>query len=92
MNLERIIPSDEPVRLLNAVLEELDYRKLTAPLLRKLIDCIEVYETKGIGQNRTQRIMIHYKFVGVIEIPDSCDNYTADTRKGVAVEYVTQSA
>ena len=32
------------------------------------------------------------KFVGVIEIPDSGDNYTADTRKGVAVEYVTKSA
>ena len=30
MNLEIIIPSDEPVRLLSAVLEELDYRKLTA--------------------------------------------------------------
>ena len=35
---------------------------------------------------------IHYKFVGVIEIPDNGDNYTADTRKGVAVEYVTKSA
>ena len=34
MNLERIIPSDEPVRLLNAVLEELDYRKLTATCSR----------------------------------------------------------
>ena len=30
MNLEIIIPSDEPVRLLSAVLEEMDYRKLTA--------------------------------------------------------------
>lgn len=30
MNFEVQIPSDEPVRLLNAVLEELDYRKLTA--------------------------------------------------------------
>lgn len=30
MNLEIMIPSDEPVRLLSAVLEELDYRKLTA--------------------------------------------------------------
>ena len=39
-----------------------------------------------------QRIMIHYKFVGVIELPDDGDNYTADTRKGVAVEYVTQRA
>ena len=34
MNLEIIIPSDEPVRLLNAVLEELDYRKLTATYSR----------------------------------------------------------
>ena len=30
INLEIMIPSDEPVRLLSAVLEELDYRKLTA--------------------------------------------------------------
>ena len=34
MNLEIIIPSDEPVRLLNAVLEEMDYRKLTATYSR----------------------------------------------------------
>ena len=29
MNLEIIIPSDEPVRLLSAVTEELDYRRLS---------------------------------------------------------------
>ena len=29
MHLEIMIPSDEPVRILSAVLEELDYRKLT---------------------------------------------------------------
>lgn len=34
MNLEIIIPSDEPVRLLSAVLEGLDYRKLTATYSR----------------------------------------------------------
>ena len=34
IDLERIIPSDEPVRLLSAVLEELDYRKLTATYSR----------------------------------------------------------
>ena len=60
-------------------------------LLRELIDHIDVYETEGTGKNRTQRIMIHYKFVGVIEIPDSSDNYTADTRKRVAVEYFTRA-
>lgn len=67
-------------------------QSLSAPLLRELIDHIDVYETEGTGKNRTQRIIIHYKFVGVIEIPDSGDNYTADTRQGVAVEYVTKSA
>ena len=61
-------------------------------ILRELIDHIDVYETEVTGKNRTQRIMIHYKFVGVIEIPDPGDNYTADTRKGVAVEYITQTA
>ena len=30
LNIEKMIPSDDPVRLLSAVLEELDYRKLTA--------------------------------------------------------------
>ena len=34
MNLEIIIPSDEPVRLLNAVAEELDYSRLTATYSR----------------------------------------------------------
>ena len=34
LNIEKIIPSDEPVRLLSAVLEELDYRKLTATYSR----------------------------------------------------------
>ena len=30
--------------------------KLTAPLLRELIDRIEVYETQGVGKNRTQKL------------------------------------
>ena len=34
MNLENIIPSDEPVRLLSAVAEELDYSRLTATYSR----------------------------------------------------------
>ena len=41
---------------------------------------------------RSQRIMIHYRFIGYIEIPECRSNYKADTRKGVAVEYITQSA
>ena len=79
-------------QFIHAIRKFIEMQTLTAPLLRELIDHIDVYETEGTGKNRTQRIMIHYKFVGVIEIPDSGDNYTADTRKGVAVEYVTKSA
>lgn len=79
-------------QFIHAIRKFMEMNTLTAPLLRELIDHIDVYETEGTGKNRTQRVMIHYKFVGVIEIPDSGDNYTADTRKGVAVEYVTKSA
>ena len=79
-------------QFIHAIRKFMEMNTLTAPLLRELIDHIDVYETEGTGKNRTQRIMIHYKFVGVIDIPDNGDNYTADTRKGVAVEYVTKSA
>ena len=63
----------------------------TAPLLRELIDRIDVYETQGSGKNKTQRLVIYYKFVGYLDIdPTQCHpNYTADIREGVAVEYVS---
>lgn len=77
---------------INAIRRFMEMKKLTAPLLRELIDKITVYETEGVGKNRSQRVMIHYKFVGYIEIPECGNNYKADTRKGVAVEYVTKSA
>lgn len=74
----------------NAIRRFMEMEKLTAPLLRELIDHIDVFETEGVGKNRTQRIIIYYRFVGYIEIPDTPfrDNFKADTRKGVAVEYV----
>ena len=67
---------------------QMDY--LTAPLLRELIDRIDVYEVTGTGKNRKQMIKIHYKFVGYLELPSlgSRYNYREETRKGVAVEYV----
>lgn len=71
----------------------MDMQTLTAPLLQELIDHIDVYESQGTGKNRTQRIVIYYRFVGYIEIPDSAfsSNYTADIRQGVAVEYVPKA-
>ena len=49
------------------------------------------YEVEGRGKNRTQRMVIYYKFVGYLEIPSrlSAPNYKADLRQGVAVEYVS---
>ena len=66
--------------------------RLTAPLLRELIDHIDVFETEGKGKNRTQRIVIYYRFVGYVEIPEVSHrpNIVADTRKGVAIEYLTE--
>ena len=69
---------------------QMDY--LTATLLRELIDHIDVFETEGTGKNRTQRIVIYYRFVGYVEIPAAPGHphYKADTRQGVAVEYLTE--
>ena len=76
----------------SAIREFMRMDRLTAPLLRELIDRIEVFETKGKGKNRTQRIVIYYRFVGYVEIPEVSHrpNIVADTRKGVAVEYLTE--
>ena len=65
---------------------------LTAPLLRELIDHIDVFETEGTGKSRTQRIVIYYRFVGYVEIPEVSQrqHIKADTLKGVAVEYLTE--
>ncbi len=64
--------------------------------IRELIDHIDVYETEGTGKERTQRLIIHYRFVGYFELPDSAfhrsGNYKADTRQGVAVEYIPKLA
>lgn len=77
-----------------AIRKFMSMKTLTAPLLRELIDHIDVYEVEGIGKNRTQRVVIFYKFVGYLEIPDSLSrpSYSADLREGVAVEYITCEA
>lgn len=64
---------------------------LTSPLLRELIDHIDIFETEGTGKSRTQRIVIYYRFIGYIELPNTTkQTHIADTRKGVAVEYITE--
>ena len=62
--------------------------EINAPYTRKKIK----NETEGKGKNRSQRVVIHYRFIGILDYPQTEPAYTADTRKGVAVKYVTKSA
>ena len=58
-------------------------------MLRELIDHIDVYEKEGGNKNYTQRVVIYYRFVGYLELPETGEeNYTANTHKGVDVEYI----
>ena len=86
---------------LRTVRRFMEMQTLTAPLLQELIDHIDVYETEGTGKNRTQRVKIFYRFIGYIDLTaeefvdvilgldgELQSNYTADTRRGVRVEYL----
>ena len=75
---------------LAAVRRFMDMETLTAPLLQELIDRIEVHEVEGRGKNRTQRIVIYYRFVGYLDLP-MADPVTENTRKGVAVSYLPKA-
>ena len=69
----------------------IDMDTITAPLIHELIDHIDVYEAEGKGKNKTQRVVIHYNFVGYLEIPESdTPCFTADTRQGVAIGYISK--
>ena len=76
---------------IGAVRKFLDMDTVTAPLIHELIDHIDVYEAEGKGKNKTQRVVIHYNFVGYLEIPENDEPcFTADTRQGVAIGYISK--
>ncbi|MBR2915921.1 MAG: DUF4368 domain-containing protein [Clostridia bacterium] len=78
---------------LSAIGKFMEMKTITAPLIRELIDHIEVHETQGEGKYKTQRIVIFYRFVGYIEIPEMALNQgiTKDTRQGVSVSYIPKA-
>ena len=63
---------------------------LTPVVLQELIDKIEVFPIEGTGKNRTQQLVIHYRFVGCIDLPSIVPKHTykLDSRQGVAIEYL----
>ena len=79
----------ERVAFVEAIRRFIRMERITAPLLHELVDRIEVYETEGTGKNKTQRIVIYYRFVGNIELPSDEENLKLDMRQGMAVEYLT---
>ena len=83
--------NSEYEKFISAIRRFMQMDNLTSPLLRELIDHIDIFETEGTGKSRTQRIVIYYRFIGYIELPNvTKQTHIADTRKGVAVEYITE--
>ena len=83
--------NSEYEKFISAIRRFVQMDNLTSPLLRELIDHIDIFETEGTGKSRTQRIVIYYRFIGYIELPNATkQTHIADTRKGVAVEYITE--
>ena len=72
----------------------LSYQYALLMRLRELIDRIHVHEKKGGNKCYSQEITIYYRFVGLISIPmlPEDENYKADTRIGVEVEYIPRKS
>ena len=85
--IENLRTSKEQFTL--AVRKFMQMETLTPALLNELIEKIEVHSIEGKGKNRTQKIIIHYRFIGVIENPVKEENIVLEARQGVAVEYLT---
>ncbi len=85
--IENLRTSKEQFTL--AVRKFMQMETLTPALLNELIEKIEVHSIEGKGKNKTQKIIIHYRFVGVIENPAKEENIVLEARQGVAVEYLT---
>lgn len=77
-------------QFIGAVRQFLKFDDVTPDILKTLIEKIEVYHAEGSGKCRTQRIIIHYRFIGVLDIPREFhnDNVVMEPRAGVRIEYI----
>lgn len=75
---------------IRAIRKFMTMQTLTPIVLQELINKIEVFPIEGTGKNRTQRLVIHYRFVGCIDLPSIVPKHTykLDSRQGVAIEYL----
>ena len=73
----------------------MEMKSLMSTMLLELIKRIDVYHIQGTGKNRTQQLVIHYKFIGVLNLPENKtlpDNVTLNSRQGVEIEYLVGKA
>ena len=75
---------------IRAIRKFMSMQTLTPIILQELIEKIEIFNVEGKGKNRTQRLIIHYRFVGCIDLPSVIPKHTykLDSRQGVAIEYL----
>ena len=75
---------------IRAIRKFMTMQTLTPIVLQELIDKIDVFTIEGTGKNRTQRLVIHYRFVGCIDLLSIVPKHTykLDSRQGVAIEYL----
>lgn len=82
-------------QFLKAVRKFMEMKSLMSTMLLELIKRIDVYHIQGAGKNRTQQLVIHYKFIGVLNLPENKtlpDNVTLNSRQGVEIEYLVGKA
>ena len=78
---------------IKAVRRFMEMKTLNPIILKELIERIDVYHVEGSGKNKTQRIVIHYRFVGCLTIPEwyRKQKISLESRKGVEVNFLTSA-
>ena len=76
---------------IKAVRRFMEMKTLNPIILKELIERIDVYHVEGSGKNKTQRIVIHYRFVGCLTIPEwyRKRRVSLESRSGVEVNFLT---
>ena len=68
-----------------------DAKELTRRMVTELIDHIEVYHAERVNGIITQKVVVHYNYIGAFEVPDWENipdlDIDIETRKGVALRY-----
>lgn len=79
-------------KFIKSVREFMSMKKLDSTTLHNLVEKIEVCQAEGKGKNKTQKMIIHYNFIGAFSIESNKNNIILDNRRGVSTEYLVREA